>query len=807
MERLICHLQDSKQIEAIGSKAANLYWLQRKRVRVPKTLVLPFEAQSTYRREGRRFVERLRSQLESLLDPNLSYAVRSSASLEDQAEHSFAGQFLSFLNVPAAQVIQAILQVLDSVRLPTVQAYLERNAISPDALQMAVIVQEYVPARISGVVFSKNPLTGLDEIVVEAVLGSGDQLVQTGVTPFRWVNRWGDWIIKPEDSPVEQNLIAQLVSRTRQIAKEYGAPVDLEWVYDGEHIYWVQLRPITHLDQVNIYSNRISREVFPGLIKPLVWSVNVPLVNSSWIVLITELIGPNDLKPEDLARSFAYRAYFNMGALGRIFTALGMPKESLELLLGMPGGGDRPRYKPSMHTWRHFPRMLGFIFHKLGYGKRVLPVLEQAKRQYDEILASPLSSLDNKALLQAIDQLYQVNRKTAYQNIVVPLLMGAYNALLRRQLAQVGVDIAHFDLTRGFTELEAYDPNVHLMRLAEQFMALDPGFQEIVRGRNYDEFTQLASNSVQLAGFQSALVRFLEKFGHLSDNGNDFSSQPWREDPDLVIRMVLELSDLSINPTAKTQHESSFEASAKNGREKLSWEDLPISITRRWILRPVYQQARQFRLYREAVSSTYTYGYGLFRVFFLELGQRLVSLGVLQSPEQIYYLSWAEARGLLEHPADKLTGSLPFDLVRQRQFEMESSRDYIMPEVIYGDQLPPLELPGAEQQTLTGIPSSRGYYRGPVKVVQRVADFDKLERGDVLVIPYSDVSWTPLFTRAGAVIAEAGGMLSHSSIVAREYNLPCVVSVSGATRLVDGTEVGVDGYRGLVTVHSDTRMS
>ena len=84
---------------------------------------------------------------------------------------------------------------------------------------------------------------------------------------------------------------------------------------------------------------------------------------------------------------------------------------------------------------------------------------------------------------------------------------------------------------------------------------------------------------------------------------------------------------------------------------------------------------------------------------------------------------------------------------------------------------------------LAGIPSSRGYYRGPVRVIRQASDFDKLQRGDVLVIPYSDVSWTPLFTRAGAVIAEAGGMLSHSSIVAREYNLPCVVSVPGACRL------------------------
>jgi phosphohistidine swiveling domain-containing protein len=82
-----------------------------------------------------------------------------------------------------------------------------------------------------------------------------------------------------------------------------------------------------------------------------------------------------------------------------------------------------------------------------------------------------------------------------------------------------------------------------------------------------------------------------------------------------------------------------------------------------------------------------------------------------------------------------------------------------------------------------------------------VADFGKLALGDVLVIPYSDVSWTPLFPRAGAVVAEAGGILSHSSIVAREYNLPCVVSVSHACQIPDDTIVTVDGYKGEVLIH------
>ena len=121
-----------------------------------------------------------------------------------------------------------------------------------------------------------------------------------------------------------------------------------------------------------------------------------------------------------------------------------------------------------------------------------------------------------------------------------------------------------------------------------------------------------------------------------------------------------------------------------------------------------------------------------------------------------------------------------------------------MPEVIYGDEFVP-QL-GEIGDALTGIPTSRGHHRGVLRVVHDTDDFGKVQPGDVIAIPYSDVGWTPLFARAGAVVAAAGGMLSHSSIVAREYRIPCVVSVEGAMRLPDGTMVVVDGYAGTVAV-------
>jgi len=123
------------------------------------------------------------------------------------------------------------------------------------------------------------------------------------------------------------------------------------------------------------------------------------------------------------------------------------------------------------------------------------------------------------------------------------------------------------------------------------------------------------------------------------------------------------------------------------------------------------------------------------------------------------------------------------------------------PAMIFGHTAPSLN--PDEEGGLKGTPTSRGVYMGPVRILQGIQDIGKVRDGDVLVIPYSDVGWTPLFTRAGAVVAESGGILSHSSIIAREYGIPAVVSVPGACQLADGTRVTVDGHNGTVTVHGE----
>ncbi len=766
----IADIHETRHLESFGKKGGGLHWLSRHRLAIPHTLVLTHTGAQQFSADPTSVMQALAPRI----DPHKDYAVRSSANLEDDKDSSFAGQFTSHTNVRGLETLQASIEaVLASGRSESLKPYLQKLGERGRQLQMAVLIQEMVKPVISGVAFSKNPTTGLDEVVIESVHGLGEALMQEGITPERWIYRWGQFTSRSDRDKDFEPVIRQIAEETRRIAKLYAAPVDLEWAYDGHKVYWLQIRPITTLTNVPLYSNRISREVLPGIIKPLIASINIPLVNTAWIRLFDSLMGPTNLKPEDLTRIFHYRAYFNMGAIGTIFEILGFPRESLEILLGFQVKGGRP--KPSLQTFRHIPRIVRFAAQAWSYDKRVATELAGYESAIREFQKEEVGHLSEQELSERIERLFRFNVLVAYQNIVIPILMGVYNAMLKGRLKKLGVDFVNFDVMAGLAEMQQYDPNFHLDRLKETIENLPEEEQTTLRTAS---FAALAADP-RFAAFTQQVRQFIAQFGHLSDSGNDFSRTPWREDPGHVVQMAL-----------------NHAASGRNN-QKVTWETLPASGFTKLRMRSIYTRARNFRLKREQVSSMYTASYGWFRVYFTALANRLIARGLLQQPDDIYHLSWQEVQALLQTPAraEELQAA-----IRTRRAEIEKSRDIALPEIIYGNTPPPLSLMRPNAQKLTGIPTSSGYFQGPLKVVRSTEDFHKVQPGDVIAIPYSDVAWTPLFARAGAVVAEAGGILSHSSIVAREYGIPCVVSVNNACNLPENVEVIVDGYQGAVQI-------
>ena len=514
------------------------------------------------------------------------------------------------------------------------------------------------------------------------------------------------------------------------------------------------------------------------MIKPLVWSINVPQVNGAWIRILTEFIGKNDLDPHSLAKSFYYRAYYNMGVLGDIFVRLGLPRQILEIMMGMDKQhGKMPKIKLTRQMIWLTPNIIRSMVDKFHFPQKIDKFILELEDEQRTFNLNGLEKLHEKELLAEIDRLFYMNQRAAYFNILGPLLMYVYTGMLNQQLKKIGASFEEIDLTEGMKELERFDPSVGIKRLREEYMLLSDEQKNLLRVGGSDSFARLNGGE----NFRAAFNSFMQDFGHLSDSGNNFSTVPWRENPDLILQLVE-----NYNP-----HHS---ISGK----KLSYSEIKKPFSRILALNILYKLARTYRYYREYIGYVYNFGYGLYRNYFLALAARLVENGILSERDDIFFISREEIIQLVD---GEIGGEMAMEWITRRKEEMEEYRNIILPTVIYGETPPPIELPNSKK--ITGTPTSCGYCAGPVKKVWGLQDFEKLEDGDILVIPYSDVSWVPLFSKAAGVISESGGMLSHSSIIAREYKIPAVVSVAEAPMLKDGMRVTIDGYKGEINIFDE----
>jgi pyruvate,water dikinase len=689
--------------------------------------------------------------------------VRSSADVEDSSTHSFAGQFASVLNVEHDGLRAAVEKVLSSTTEPSTASYRRHAGVDPRSVRMSVIIQEMVAQVVSGVVFSCDPLTGEEAVVTEMVQGSGELILQEGRSPTRCVISWkgrGGASLLPIAAQEE------LEAAARRMASRSDFPVDMEFIFDGERLWYVQVREITGLREIKVYSNTFSKEFLPGMIKPLVWSINNPLVNGAWARLFTEMTGKNDIDSRDLGRLFYYRAYFNMSAVGQVWQKMGLPRDSLEALM-MSGGRGGSRMRPTPQVMALVPRLAIFALDKARFRSKLEAFMRKARPRFQAFRAAALKDMSDEDISRHLDSLFALNSEAAYHNIVTMLLAALYERALRSRLGKAGISPEAIDLSSP--ELRSMYPTDALCSMHTTYLGLDEEAQKAFKERGADALQGMD----QAQPLKERMDEFLRDFGHLSDSSNDFSCAPWEEDPLHVARMVIEMEEPPRRPGGK---------------------DLP---GHHLLISGLAARAKKYRVLRERMSSLYAYGYGTFRIYYLEIGRRLVAKQVLLEADDIFYLYAEEVAQILSGGCEGNQCNNYRLRAFMRRREMEEQRDIIPPDVIYGEVPPPIRR--VRGDILTGVAASPGYFSGQARVVHGSHDFDKVLEGEVIIIPYSDVAWTPLFAKAGAVVSESGGLLSHSSIVAREYGIPAVVSVTGAMGIPDGTVLDVDGFKGVVS--------
>lgn len=732
-------------------------------------------------------------------------AVRSSSPAEDGAAQSMAGQFLTCLGVGPGGVAEAARRCWASALDAAPGAYRQRMG-GEAGLAMAVVVQVQVAARRAGVLFSLDPVRrAADHWLVEWTDGLADRLVAGAITPYRRRLR-RDAAPADGGDPLERQL-AEVCRWGARAEARYRLPVDLEWAADAEAVWVVQVRPQTAWlgPETRAWTNVNMAENFPRPLAPLAWS----LVDCFYAAYMEAALGRMGWTAGDLARVRAQVRRLNGVHGGRIYYDLhswyallgcfpwaGALRAALDHYIGqgLPYRLGADPSAPRLGRLRRARIAAGFPFRLLGLlagaGRRLAraeAAFQAQRRHWQPAPATPFQAL--AALEQRFAYVRRAWGDVAAADILVMVLPAATAALGRRWLGRDAATVAT-ELFRGL-DLASIRPSRAIWAMARH-IAGRPEQAALLR----DGLHGALEDSLEPPQ-RRRLAGFMEAYGGRCYHDCTLVAPTFLEQPALYWDLVRRYLDGDLaEPAAGRQ------AAAAQARDTLECWLAELAPARRWVFRRLAAAAQDALALRERGRLLQSLLFGELRRAALALGEQLWAAGHLQRPEQVFELRLEEVRDLLE-------GRLPYpetlaEVVALREQARRQAEAGVPPEFFLlepGEQVPDGESPLAPTPDgrLQGIGVARGTAQGRARIVLEPGPDTHLDPGDILVARATDPGWTPLFSLAGALVLERGGMLSHGAIVAREFGIPAVTGVDGATRAIaEGQWLRVDGNRGRV---------
>ena len=767
-------------------------------------------------------------------------AVRSSATAEDLASASFAGQQETYLNVRGAEALSAaVIDCWASLWTARAMAYRAREGVGPDEVRLAVVIQQMVEADAAGVMFTANPTNGRrDQTVISAAWGLGESVVSGKVTTDDVVVDAGAGSVVSRqtadkdvmtvyaengtrEQPVaaarrrapvlDDKAAAELARHGARIAGHFGTPQDIEWARAGGKFFMLQSRPITALPEPaadipdtwplpypkGLYFRASIVEQLPDPLSPLFADMIDGSVARSLTALMAEAVGKNVMRDGDIGlptiNGYAYY-YYRSSAMWR------MMGRSVTAMRSLVAG----KAHMGVAGWREFSR----------------PKYERVIKDWS---VKPPAELSGEELLAGVQVLLDAGTLyyTAVQSII-PLAATSeisfrafYDKLVRRhgdspaQTLLLGYDSEPIRAEKSLYDLAGWARS-------------DPGLVSALLERPTAELAECLRTGSPPAGVDDVLWqewRFtfrehLALFGHAVYN-LDFASPVAADDPSVL----LETMKFYLRGQGTDPHERQRLLTER--RESLT-EQMAARLgpRRRAVFLRLLRWAQETAPIREDALADVGLAWPLLRRMLLELGQRLVVAGVIAEPGDVFWLRSQELRSAVEFglaapgagAAAAITGAgrpVRAAAVEERKMLWRGQAKAAAPQMLpesrwmeraFGSMMPA----GSQHQSgaiIKGVGASAGRVSAPARVLAGPQDFGQMEPGDVLVARITTPAWTSLFAMASAVVTDVGGPLSHSSIVAREYGIPAVLGTGVATqRLSTGQRILVDGDAGTVTI-------
>jgi phosphohistidine swiveling domain-containing protein len=779
---------------------------------------------------------RHRHAVQDAVGEDLPVAVRSSATAEDLASASFAGQQDTYLNVRGADAVAAsVIACWASLWNARAMAYRAREGLDPATVRLAVVIQQMVESDSAGVMFTANPANGRrDQVVVSAAWGLGESVVSGAVTTDDIVVDAAAGRIQSrltadkevmtaysKDGTAEQPVpepkrrepvlddaaAAALARQGTAIAEHFGSPQDIEWARADGEFFIVQARPITALPEPSadtptawelpypkgLYFRASIVEQLPDPLSPLFADLIDGSVTRSLKALLREAVGSDVVREGDVAlptiNGYAYYYYSSTGmwrVMGKSLTAVAALARG-KAHMGIRGWRDHshPRYRGIVKSWA--PKPL-----------KDLPASELFK--------------GISALLDAGTVYY-----TAVQSIIPIaatseiLFRAFYDRLVRRAGDPPGQTfLLGYDSEPIRAEKSLYDLAAWTRGRPELAAAITEGSAASVAAAVRTGTPPAGVDPAAWEQWTKRFQRHLDRFGHAVYN-LDFVNPVPADDPSALLETLKFFVRGQGNDPYQRQQLS---ASRREDQSRLIRERLDPA--RRAAFNRLLHWAQKAAPVREDALADIGLAWPLMRRMLLELGQRLVGSGVITEPGDIFWLRLDELRnaidfGLATRGAAISGAGQPVraEAVAQRKMlwrgQRKAAAPQMLPESRWADRAFGKMMPAGSQQQrgdrISGTGASSGQVTAPARLLAGPEDFATMQPGEVLVARMTTPAWTPLFAMASAVVTDVGGPLSHSSIVAREYGIPAVLGTGVATqRLASGQLIHVDGDAGTVTI-------
>ncbi len=758
------------------------------------------------------------------------YAVRSSAVAEDLPDASFAGQQDTFLFIRAADVCRMAILCWASYWNERAVKYRHDTGIDHLSTGMAVVVQRMVSSDTSGVMFTVNPVDGSDDVVIESAWGLGESIASGVITPDRFVlgrdgtvkersirhkvkgyflkdgsNQLIDIEPSRMDSPSsDDGLLKDVLDLGLRLEEHFKAPQDVEWAVEDGVLYVLQSRNITTITDPEehddiLWTRGYGDEYWADATTPMFFDVMGKMLTKYVNHEGAKMLGYKDLTSGPLIKLHKSRAYFNTWVLERVFSYYPRFVRSKELLNYFPLKDQERISKCPTHmgkaAWSQVRVMFldpdgSMLRTDRAYKKWAKGFMDVCK-QFDDTDLTKITDQELFDLYKGVEKAsikhYQLIRYGMVSHSIATNLM-IKNWLIKWIDDKDGAYYA--GLISGLENNKTVETNIGYSEMAKTVRA-DPELKRRIDSMSSEEFVDWLET--QDNRLKEQFDEFIETYGHRS-NTREMYYPRWRENRPYVVDVVrlLSQSESDLKELEQKRREERL-VLEKEVKRKIRRSGVT-GVFRCALYGVVLKLAQKYLTFRE--NQRFYLDHILFRerLAILEMGRRLAERGVIPTKEDVFFLFEEEALDLF------ISGSTePVKDIEARKAEFFKYTHILPPKFVKNGVDFDDTIAIDSSNLVYGTASSPGVVTGRIHVIESIEGLSEIEDGDILVTSNTDPGWTAAFSRLGGLITETGGILSHGAVISREYRIPAVTAVMGATKLFKtGQTVTVDGNDGII---------